>query len=92
MGVYEIQVPRRPPPRTFPGGVSSSSSNSNTNSRQGGPRSHFKEVPPPPFSTAYQVSSPVSTSIDMEAPPPTYDEYLKIHNLHEETKDGPERY
>jgi len=39
--------------------------------------------PPPPFSTAYQMSSPVSGVPDVEEPPPSYDEYMKISAINE---------
>ena len=35
---------------------------------------------PPPFSTAYEVSTPAVIDIDMDEPPPSYEDYVKYNS------------
>ena len=108
--VYEIQFPPNSRPRAVLG-VSTGQTNQTGQQQQ--PRRHHHrarrarnhpelQTPPPPFRTALEQSLPVphcySQQIELEEPPPSYDDYVKqIEDNSLETTDtgkgsGVERY
>ncbi|CAG7733557.1 unnamed protein product [Allacma fusca] len=89
--IYEIQLPSRNPRlphmhQQYHGRSGGNESRSHQHDRRSrrAPLPPEALTPPPPFRTALEESSPVVNSysqpIDMEEPPPTYDDYLRLNS------------